>query len=254
MSKRNKNELTVTAHFAELRNKIIVCALMYAILFILCYVKSDVFLKYVMDTGKRAGFTLGYVAPQEVLIQAIRLSGTVALLLSLPIFSIEILLFIVPAIDSKSAKRVLIMCTIIAYALFLIGFVFCQTGLLPMVYQYLFEYANKLGAADYVSLENYLSLLLSTTWIIGLAFELPLLTAGLSRIGILTAKRMKEFFKPATIIIFIISALITPPDVVSMLIVAGPLEIVYTISIVVCRIFTNNRINSRRGSINGKTY
>ena len=234
-------QLTVIDHIKELRNRVILCLTVFVILFVAFYLNANSLLTYVISTGEQAGFQLGYLSPQEILVQALRLSSVVALILTVPTILYQILMFVLPAFDSKALKRALLICAVLAYLLFLIGFAFCLFILFPIVYDYLHVYSDGVGAIGYVSIENYLSLFLSTAWVISIAFEMPLFTAALAKCGMLTTKLMLSALRPATVIMFFVAAVITPPDVISMLVVAAPLEIVYLISVVICKVFQRSK-------------
>lgn len=231
------NELTLTGHFQELKVRVVRCVLVFVGLFFLCYLKATPIVKFLLKAGEDAGFTLSYISPQEILVQSLRVAGVVAMILSLPVIAWNIFAFISPAVDKKKNRIVIGICTVTGFVLFAAGIVFCIYILFPFVYQYLYQYSSEFGVKGYVSVEKYLSMFLATTKVMGILFDFPLACAGLANCGILTAGNMKKAFKPAVIVILIVSAIITPPDVLSMLIVAVPMLGIYVVSIGVCKVF-----------------
>jgi sec-independent protein translocase protein TatC len=92
-----------------------------------------------------------------------------------------------------------------------------------------------------IDIDSYIGLVKSTSLATGLVFELPIIIYFLSRIGLVTPKFLRDYRKYAYVIILIIAAIVTPPDVISQMIVTIPLIILYEISIFISKIVTKNR-------------
>lgn len=230
------NELTLAGHVRELKHRLILCVFVFVALFIFFYLNAQPLTKEFLKLGEKAGFSLGYLSPQEMLLQSLRICGTMALLVSLPLIIWQIGAYVMPAVGSKRGRKVFVVAIIVAIALFLIGLMFCIKVLFPFIFQYLHTYSEGFGVQGYVSVDAYLTFFLTTAWIIGLLFEVPLVSAGFAICGILTAGMMWKAFRPAIVIIAIIAAIITPPDAMSMMIVGVPMIGIYILSIGVCRI------------------
>ena len=86
-----------------------------------------------------------------------------------------------------------------------------------------------------ISIEDYISFLLSLLLALGVTFELPLICVTLRKIGILTAQAMIKFRKVVIVIAFVFAAIITPPDVISQFMLAIPIIVLYEISIILCK-------------------
>lgn len=241
-------QLTVYGHLQELKKRICHSALYYITFFLLCMLKSGPIIERIIADAADSGFTLVYISPQEVLVQSFRAAGILALILSLPPVLRELCVFVLPAIDEKKNRQILCLCMCAGFVLFLAGLAFCYICMFPYIYKYLYAYASSYGLEGYISLEKFISLFLSAAWVIGCAFELPLASYGLGRCGILTYSMMKKSLKPAIIIICILSAIVTPPDILSMLIVALPLTLVYLSGIGICHIAQRRRNSTRQNS------
>lgn len=237
----NKNELTVSGHVRELKRRLFLCVAAFIVLFIILYTKAPAFIRLFIKTGEQAGFTLGYLAPQEMLLQALRLSATVAVILSLPVILWQAGAFLMPAVGTAHGRKLIIIGLIASVFLFCSGITFCVEILFPFVFQYLHSYSEEFNVTGFISISSYLDLFLSTAWIMGFLFEIPLFAALLGAAGILRAEMMKKALKPAIVIIAIISAAITPPDVVSLVMVALPMIMIYVVSIGVCQLVSKKR-------------
>lgn len=233
--RRNSN-LTMAGHVREFKRRLLLCVVIFVALFISFYANAQTVTKWFLTIGKNAGFALGYIAPQEMLLQSLRVCGTLALLVSLPLIIWQVGAYVMPAVGSKKGRVVFSVATIAAIVLFFLGLLFCIKILFPFIFQYLHSYSEEFGVDGYVSVDAYLSLFITTAWIMGLLFEVPLVSAAFSSCGILTAKMMKKALKPAIVVIAFIAAMITPPDVISMAIVGIPMIGIYVLSIGVCKV------------------
>ena len=213
------------------------CLLFFVVVFIMCYLNAPKITEFLLALVKDAGFTLVYVSPTEMLLQSLRLCGVITLIVSLPVFAWHITMYCLPAIETRMAKRIFVICVIAAYVLFTCGILFCRTILFPFVFRYLYEYAQLFTVEGMATVSSILNLVLSIMWAMGLLFEFPLLCAALSCCGVLKAAHMVKAFKPAVLVIAIIAAAITPPDVISMGIVVVPLLGDYVIGICTCIMF-----------------
>lgn len=230
------NELTLSGHVKELKHRLLFCVLVFVALFIFFYINAQPLTKQFLKLGESAGFSLGYLSPQEMLLQSLRICGTMALLVSLPLIIWQIGAYVMPAVGTKKGRKIFVVDIVVAIALFLLGLLFCIKVLFPFIFQYLHTYSEGFGVHGYVSVDAYLTFFITTAWIIGLLFEVPLVSAGFSLCGILTAQMMWKAFRPAIVIIAIVAAIITPPDAMSMMIVGVPMVGIYIVSIGICKI------------------
>ena len=131
-------------------------------------------------------------------------------------------------------KKMVLPFVIGATTMFLIGGAFAYYIVIPFGYEFLVNFASQVvlvlpDIGEYVSF--FTKLILG----FGLAFELPVITFFLAVTGLVTDRTLKEFFRYALILIFIASALLTPPDVLTQFLMAGPLIILYGVSILVAK-------------------
>ena len=193
--------------------------------------KSESILKFVMSLGKKAGYTFVYISPQEVILQQLRIAGVLSVIVVLPLIVYHVARFVSPVFTGKHAFRRLILIGIGAILFFVAGTLFAYKVLLPFVYQFFYGLGNDLGIQANVSLDEYLSLFLTIEICLGVVTEMPLACLVLTRAGVINSTLLKKGRAVATVIIFIVGAIITPPDVVSQCMVAIPMVGLYQLSI-----------------------
>lgn len=233
---QNVNQLTFSEHFKELKKRIIICIIAFLGGFLLCLNYSDIFMEFLFKIGKESGYEFVYLSPQEILIQQFKISGFFGIFCAFPIISYQILKFISPAFEVKNTSLKIMFIEIISIIMFFIGVLFAYKILLPFTFSYLYKIGESINVKAQVSVENYISLFLTLITCLGFVFEIPLISVLLTKIGLLNAEIMKKGRNIAIIVIFIIAAIITPPDVVSQCIVAVPMVFLYQISIILCKI------------------
>ena len=233
-SKKVAKDLT-GATTDELRRRLISIAICFIIAFVAWYVASPRIVKIITEMGHANGYEMVYTAPQEILVQQLKIAGILGLITIIPIILYEVCAFILPAFDTN-VKIVMIITCIAAMALFAGGTIFAVKGLLPFLYITLKDISGESGAVAMVTVESYINLYTSFCVWIGLIFEMPIATAILSKTGLLTADKMIKAFRPVIVLIFLIAAMLTPPDVVTQVILAIPMIGLYWISIGISRL------------------
>lgn len=228
--------MLLSEHLHELKMRLFVVVIFFIVTFAAIYVNVDMLLDDILGLGKQVGYEIVYLSPTEVLVQQINFTCTCTFYVIVPITMYEIIMFIAPAVHESLAVKVkLMLFACYSYALFDIGMIFAYRIMVPFMYKFLFDLGVLSGITATISLEKYLSVFLMLIRCLGIIFQMPLLCILLAKIGLVTANGMKRFRRIATVIIFIIAALITPPDVISQCIVAIPMLVLYNVSILLVR-------------------
>ena len=168
-----------------------------------------------------------------VFIVALKVSLYAAIFLALPIILWQMWLFVAPGLydnEKKMALPFLIGTTV----MFAVGVLFAYYVVAPFGFQFLITF----GAFLYtplINIEDYIGFFAKILFGFGLAFELPMIVYFLASIKLVTEKTLLDFFKYAIVIIFIVAALLTPPDVITQMLMAAPLIILYGVSILVAK-------------------
>ncbi|ETT87380.1 twin-arginine translocase subunit TatC [Viridibacillus sp. FSL R5-0477] len=215
---------SLVAHLADLRKQIIKGVTIFVIFFIIVFATVNKWLPYVTR-----GHDLVILGPLEVVKFYMSVSTTIALGLSLPFLMHFIWQFVKPGLK-ENESRFLGLYSPVMLLLFLVGVSFGYFIINPLSYQFLIG----IGESNFnvmISASEYIHYLIMTTVPIGLLFELPIIAMFLSTIGILTAYTMKSIRKWSYVFMAVFSALITPPDFMSQLLVLIPMILLYEISI-----------------------
>ncbi len=158
------------------------------------------------------------------------ISIAVGVVLSFPYIIWEIWRFIAPALHSRE-KKYSSGAVWVSSFLFLLGILFSYFLIVPLTINFLGTYQVSEFVQNTISLSSYISTVVSVTFAVGVVFELPILVYFLTKIGILTPQFMKKNRKVMIVIVLVLSAIITPPDIFSQVLVGLPLLGLYEISI-----------------------
>jgi len=164
---------------------------------------------------------------------ALKVSFFAGLLGSLPFILYQLWLFIAPGLYDNEKKMVLPF-VFGGSIMFSVGVLFAYYVVTPFGFQFLITFGSFLYT-PLINIEDYVGFFTKIMMGFGLAFELPVFAYFLAVLGLITDKTLKDFFKYAVIIIFVVAALLTPPDVLTQLLMAGPLIILYGVSIFIVR-------------------
>lgn len=153
-----------------------------------------------------------------------------ALLLASPYMLFEIFGFVAPALYERE-KRYAVIVVVLVYVLFLVGVLLSYYIIFPISFRFLVTYQVADSVVNTITLSSYISTFTTLTLMMGLVFQLPILSYVLARIGIISSSVLRDYRKHALFAITIISAVITPPDILTCILVVGPLYLLYECSI-----------------------
>lgn len=225
-----EKSLTLTEHLGELRKRIII-ALSF---FILASTGSLSFSSKCLNVLKYPARgvinELFFFSPQEGFLVYLRISFLCGIIISLPVILYEIWMFIAPAIGERF-KRYTVFFILIGSSAFITGGLFAYYILIPPSLRFLLSF-TKDNLRPVISAGRYISFVTGLILGGGAIFQMPVLSLILTKIGIVNSRILRKKYKHAVIIVFILSAIITPTaDVFNMLIFACPLLALYELSI-----------------------
>lgn len=236
-TKHNKNDLTLNEHLRELHKRLLFVLISFIIFFVIIYKRCNTILQGLIEVGNNVGYKFVYISPQEILLQQLRISLTFAMLITLPILLYQVLAFIYPMFYKVKHFRIKVyVSTVTVLVLLLCGIFFAYIMVLPFMYQFLYKIGTPLGIESAISLANYINLFLTVSICMGIIFELPTICVILTRLGILTSADLKHFHRYMIVLSFVVGAIITPPDVISQVVVACPMILLYEVSILLCKL------------------
>jgi sec-independent protein translocase protein TatC len=232
-------------HLVELRKRLGLSVLSVFIAFIIAFVFHEAILAWitaplnealdqVAHLSKKAAD--GMVTTHQVggaFFVALKVSFFAGLLGALPFILYQIWLFVAPGLYSNEKKMVLPF-VIGGSIMFLVGVLFAYYVVTPFGFQFLITFGSFLYT-PLINIEDYVGFFTKIMMGFGIAFELPVFAYFLALLGLVTDKTLKDFFKYAVLIIFVVAALLTPPDVLTQLLMAAPLVLLYGLSILIVR-------------------
>lgn len=165
---------------------------------------------------------------------ALKVSFFAAILGALPIILSQIWMFIAPGLYANE-KKMLIPFIFGGTIMFTVGVLFAYYIVTPFGFDFLITFGS-FKFTPLINIEDYVGFFTKIMFGFGLAFELPVFAYFLALLGLVDDRQMAGFFKYAVVIIFIVAALLTPPDVLTQLLMAGPLIILYGFSILIVKI------------------
>ncbi|PIP40755.1 MAG: twin-arginine translocase subunit TatC [Desulfobacterales bacterium CG23_combo_of_CG06-09_8_20_14_all_51_8] len=232
------DKLPFTAHLEELRTRLIRCFVAVGIGFLISYgFKERLFailtrpLIQVMNEGE----TLIFTGVSEAFFTFLKVSFLAGILLAIPVIMFEFWMFVAPGLY-KNERRIMMPIIIISSFFFIGGALFGYFIVFPFGFQFFLGFATE-TLRPMPSMKEYLSFSAKLLLAFGFVFELPIIITFLARIGLVSVDFLKKNRKYAVLIIFIVAAIITPPDVVTQVMLAVPLMLLYEISIIGARIF-----------------
>ena len=227
--------MPLTSHLGELRKRLVHTLIVIIVVFV-CATSIEMELDQPILSAFRApldtrNIPLVFLELTEPFFTYLRIGLYAALFLSFPYLLGQIWLFVRPALFSKERKAIWPF-ILLSYPLFVGGGLFGYFVVIPYGYDFFLGFENKYTLPS-LSMASYLSLTIHLLFAFGLIFELPTVSFILTRFGIVNADWLRKNRKYSLVVIFIAAAILTPPDVFTQTLMAGPLIILYEISIIV---------------------
>lgn len=236
MAKQNsENEMPFLEHLEELRWRIIrsLIAIIVGTILGLIFAKKTLALLIWPTTHLNPPLQLQVLKVQGMFVVTLEVGFFSGLVLSIPYIFYQLWKFISPGLLERE-KRYFPQLLGSVTLLFLAGICFAYFLVLPFAIKFFIGLAPPSIAAN-IAIDFYISFVIRILLLFGLVFELPVLSFFLSKIGILSPEMMKSYRRHAIVGIFILAAILTPPDPFTQILLAVPLIILYEISIVISR-------------------
>ncbi len=231
-------KLPFTAHLEELRKRLIVCFIAVGVGFVLSYgFKERLFdiLVQPLTSAMQADDKLIFTGLPEAFFTYLKVSFLSGLILAAPVIIYEFWMFVSPGLYRRE-KRILLPIIFLSTVFFVGGSLFGYFIVFPYGFKFFLGFAtDRIRALP--SMKEYLSFASKLLLAFGLVFELPLALTFMARLGIVSVDFLKKNRKYAILIFFVGAAILTPPDVVTQVMMALPLMLLYEISIVGARLF-----------------
>lgn len=251
-----ENQMPLLSHLNELRLRLTRIVIMVIIGFIGFYGVSELAYTYLAEPLTRflpEGSTLIYTSPQGAFFTYLKVALMLSILGTSPFTFYQIWAFIAPGLYKEEQKAVLPLAFFSAF-FFLAGAAFCYVTVFPIAFKFFMGFTTDM-VRPMISVEEYLSFALKLIIAFGLVFEMPLFSYFLARLRLITPEGMRRYRKYAVLVIFIIAAILTPPDVFSQVLMAVPMLFLYEVSIYITKIASRTRAKNekKRQEADGQT-
>lgn len=237
-------------HLIELRKRLIWSIVAFVVCFLICFVFAKQIYGFLTEplAGALAGHSndhLIYTALYETFFTYVKVGMFAGLCLAFPFIAAQIWMFIAPGLY-KQERKAFRPFLIASPVLFLIGAAFVFYIMLPYAIKFFVSYETPggngaLGIQLQAKVSEYLDFVMTLIFAFGLCFQMPVLLSLLGRVGIISAAQLRSVRRYAIVGIFALAAVMTPPDVFSMLSLAIPLVGLYEISILSVALIERNR-------------
>lgn len=223
---RREAEMGFLDHLEELRRVLLSCLAALAVTSLLAYFFSARILDYVVvsQVGEAQ-----FLHPMEAFSVRIKISLLLGFVVSLPFIAFEVWGFVLPGLHERE-RRLVLPLAISSVVFFIVGLAFSYLVLTPMMMKLLVSFGTAHVKAN-IAVDYLIDFMLKTCLASGLLFELPLVIAVLTHLGIVTPRFLWSKWRHAVVIILVVAAVVTPGDGPSQLILAAPIVVLYFLSI-----------------------
>lgn len=238
----SEEPMSLLEHLNELRHRLTRVVILVILGFVACYGVSEQLYAWLSEPLKASlpeGSKLIFTAPQGAFFAYLKTSLVASLFLSCPFSFYQIWSFIAPGLYKEEKQAVMPLALFSAF-FFVAGASFCYYLVLPIAFQFFMGFTTDI-IIPMISVEEYLSFVLKLLIAFGLVFEMPLFAYFLARMGLLTPEMMRRHRKYAILLIFVVAAILTPPDVFSQVLMACPMLLLYELSIYVAKMARKNK-------------
>lgn len=227
--------MSLSDHLRELRNRILVCVVLLIISMLVGLHFAPDLVEMFLDIGKQYHYRFVYIAPQELLLQYFSVAFLLGLCVTLPVLFYQAWAFMRPGLK-KNENLFFLFAMVFGLICFGGGVYFAYRVMLPFMLYFLITLSSASKVTASISVQNYMTFLMTVFVIFGIVFELPVVSVLLTQMGLLKVRWMKAGRRVVIVAIFVVAALITPPDIVSQVMVAIPMMALYELSIILCTI------------------
>lgn len=226
-------KMPLSAHLEELRWRLIKSLAAVGVAFLICYNFADVLVRFLtipLIEQYAEPATLIGTGVAEAFFTKLKVSAIAAVFLAFPFILYHAWQFVAPGLldqEKQYARPFVVFGTIF----FLVGAAFCYEVVFPIGFAFFLAEYQTIGVDPSIRISEYLSFTSMMMLAFGVVFELPLVVFFLARMGLVTHRTMIRQGRYALLVIIIVAAILTPPDVASQMLMAVPLALLYVISI-----------------------
>lgn len=246
----DEKKMPLLDHLVELRRRLLYSVVGFVLAFLVCFYFAQDMFNFLAaplanyfheETGRR----FIYTDLTEPFFTNVKLAAFGALCVSFPIVAGQIWAFVAPGLY-KNERQAFLPFLVATPFMFVIGAAFFYYVLLPYAIQFFAGFEQPAGPTNLpVQMENkvgeYIGFIMTLIFAFGLCFELPVLLTLLARVGLVTSQGLKSKRRYAIVLVFLVAAVVTPPDVFSQVSLAVPILLLYEISIILAKMVEKKR-------------
>lgn len=238
MSKESKTPFT--EHLGELRDRLVRCFVAVGLGFLISYFFKEKLFEFLTAPLVKVmvdieGTKMIFTGVPEAFFTYLKVSFLAGIVAAVPVLFYEFWMFVSPGLY-RSEKKYILPIVMLSVIFFAIGSSFGYLVVFPYGFKFFLGFANNTIQAM-PSMKEYLSFSAKMLLAFGLVFELPLILTFMARMGLVSVQFLKKNRKYALLLFFVGAALITPPDVITQIMMALPLILLYEISILGAKVF-----------------
>ena len=243
-AERRDEWMPIVDHLGELRKRIIYCLIVFVLGLVGGLFGAKPSFDYLVGAAPVDDLDLHVFSPWDAIGLYMKFAILISLIAALPFMMYQLWAFVKPALGVKE-QRATLRFVPGALVMFLVGLAFSYYVVFPMAYLFTAKVTKSMGLSETYGVTQYFDFLFNILVPISLLFELPLVILFLTRIGILNPALLVKMRRIAWFILIVIGVTITPPDVVSDMLVAIPLVLLYEFSVLLSRTAYRKRLAAK---------
>lgn len=220
--------LTLVGHLTELRKRLVYSSIVLLVAILGCYNFSESVVKDIIGIVPEIQFV--FIAPAELLMSYVKIAVIGGFVIAAPFLVLQLWLFISPGLK-KTEKTTIAVSLFVGGIFFIVGIVFSYMVVMPIMLRFFMGFQIE-EIQEMISFENYLSFVVRTLLSFGLIFELPIIMVILTKFRIVKVYFLKQNRKYFILAIFVIAAILTPPDVITQTLLAAPMLLLFEVGII----------------------
>ncbi len=249
----NDTPMPLLAHLVELRRRLMWSAAAFFVAFVICYHFSTQIYSFlaqpladILQSRTGQDRRLIYTALYEAFFTYLKVAFFGGCFLGFPVIATQVYMFVAPGLY-RSEKRAFLPFLIATPVLFLAGAALAYYFVFPVAWRFFLSFETPNGAGGLpielqAKVGEYLDLVMKLIFAFGIAFQLPVLLTLLAKVGIVSSQGLKKMRRYAYVGMFVVAAVLTPPDVITQCGLALPLIVLYEISIISARLVERKRV------------